>query len=33
MTKVQRSYDADHERNDFVTSNRLCHPAYSVATG
>ena len=30
--KVQRSYDAD-QRNDFVTSNKLCHPAYSVATG
>jgi hypothetical protein len=29
--KVQRGYDAD-QRNDFVTSDRLCHPAYSVAT-
>jgi hypothetical protein len=30
--KVQGGYDAD-QRNDFVTSDRLCHPAYSVATG
>jgi hypothetical protein len=30
--KVQRGYDAD-QRNDSVTSDRLCHPAYSVATG
>jgi len=29
--KVQRGYDAD-QRNDFVTSDKLCHPAYSVAT-
>lgn len=30
--KVRWGYDAD-QRNDFVTSDRLCHPAYPVAMG